>query len=64
MPIVLFDARKGGADITLCMDIKGDNQLLMSNTICLFNILPNNPYKQILKITKVIIPSTEAVQSM
>ena len=65
MSIVLFDAHKGGDDIILCMDIKGNNQLLMSSTVCLFNILVSNPYiKQIPKITKVIIPSTEAVQAM
>ena len=67
MHIILLDAhRGGGADhIILYMEIKGNNQLLMSNTICLFNILASNPYiKQILKITKVIIPSTGAVQSM
>ena len=36
-PIVLFDAHKrgGGDDIILCMDIKGNNHLLMSNTVCL-----------------------------
>ena len=37
----------------------------MSNSVCLFNILASNPYtKQIPKIPKVIIPSTEAVQVM
>ena len=46
-------------------DIKGNNQILMANTVCLFNILASNPYiKQIPKITKVIIPSAEAVQTM
>ena len=38
MPIVLFDADTGGDDIILCMDINGNNQPLMSNTVCLFNI--------------------------
>ena len=67
MPIVLFDAHKGegGDDINLCMHINVNNQLLMSNTVCLFNILASNPYvKQIPKITKVIIPSTEVVHAM
>ena len=36
MPSVLFDAHKGGDDIILCMDINGNNQPLMSNTVCLF----------------------------
>ena len=35
MPIVLFDALKEGDDIILCMYIKGNNHLLMSNTVCL-----------------------------
>ena len=67
MPIVLFDAHKGGEgdDIILCMDINVNNQLLMSNTVCLFNILASNLYiKQIPKITKVIIPSIEVVHAM
>ena len=64
MSIVLFYAHKGEI-IILCMDIKGNNQLLMSNIVCLFKVLASNPYiKQIPKITKVIIPSTEAVQAM
>ena len=54
-----------GDDIILCMDIKGNNQLLMSSTACLFNVSVNNPYvKQIPKINQVIILSTEAVQAM
>ena len=62
MSIIMFNAHKGGDDTILCMDIKGNNQLLMYSTVCLFNILASNPYiKQISKITKVIIPSTEAV---
>ena len=70
MLIVLFDAHKGGGgggadDIILCMDINVNNQLLMSNTVCLFKILASDPYiKQIPKITKVIIPSTEVVHAM
>ena len=35
MTIFLFDAHKGGDDIILCMYIKGNNHLLMSNAICL-----------------------------
>ena len=63
MSIVLFDAHKGEI-IILYMDIKGNNQVLMSNTVCLFKVLASNPYiKQIPKITKVTIP-TEAVQAM
>ena len=38
MPIVLFDAHKGGDNIILCMDINGNDQPLMSNIVCLFNI--------------------------
>ena len=64
MSIVLFDAHRGEM-IILCMDIKVNNQLLTSNTVCLFKVLASNPYiKQIPKITKVIIPLTEAVQAM
>ena len=64
MSIVLFDSHKGEM-IILCMGIKWKNQLLMFNTVCLFKVLVSNPYiKQIPKITKVIIPSTEAVQAM
>ena len=64
MSIVLFDAHRGEM-IILCMGIKWKNQLLMFNTVCLFKVLASNPYiKQIPKITKVIIPSTEAVQSI
>ena len=62
MSIVLFDAhggRGGGHNYPL------HGQLLMCNTVCLFNVLASNPYiKQIPKITKVIIISTEAVQAM
>ena len=65
MCIVSFDSHKGGDDIIFFMDIKGNNQLLMSSTVCFFNILVSNLYiKQIPKITKVIIPSAEAVQAM
>ena len=35
MPIVLFDSHKGGDDIIFCMDIQGNNLVLMSNTVCL-----------------------------
>ena len=58
MSIVLFDAH-GGDNYPL------HGQLLMCNTVCLFKVLASNPYiKQIPKITKVIILSTEAVQAM
>ena len=67
MPSVLFDAHKGGGggggDIIICMDIKGNNHFLMSNTVCLtlYIVIPT---KQIPKITKVIIPFTDVVQTM
>ena len=62
MSIVLLDAHEWGDDRIFCMEIKGNNELLMFSTVCLLNILASNPYiKQIPKITKVIIPSTEAV---
>ena len=64
-PLFSLMPTKEEDDIILCMDINVNNQLLMSNTVCLFNILASNPYiKQIPKITKVIIPSTEVVNAM
>ena len=60
MPIVLFET-KGGDDIVICRDIKGNRHFLNSNTVCLtlWIVIPiQNKYQ------RVIIASTEAVQTM